>query len=282
MSSSYLRKIKPLSGEAYIAENSITAIRSVIFQTSELSNFFSNGVLDNVFITNSRIENTIIGLERPSTGYFSQINVYDEVFFGEEGDPYTVHWNATSGNFDITGSLNIDNITINNNTINSSNELNLRSADNYDIFLDSGNNISIDANQTFVNSNLSLNKSLNYSFERYSMDSTTASYSPSPNVIMSLFSVIEPSIDCNGTMPSLGISDGTFKILVCSSMAENSTYTIHFPIVNDKPTLITPNPCDTNAIPTKLIFKRRSQSAQIVYDYDQSAWVLITAGAYVK
>ena len=54
--------------------------------------------------------------------------------------------------------------------------------------------------------------------------------------------------------------------------------TIHF----GEGKLITPNPLNTSAQPSKLVFKRQSQSAQIVFDAVQSAWILIGSGAYVQ
>jgi hypothetical protein len=100
-----------------------------------------------------------------------------------------------------------------------------------------------------------------------------------------LFSVTGTNyITSSGTMPSnsANISDGTFKILTCSSMGIGCRHTIHFGINK----LITPNPLNSNAKATKLIFKRQGQSAQLVFDAqgdsNQGAWILLSNGVYVE
>jgi hypothetical protein len=128
--------------------------------------------------------------------------------------------------------------------------------------------------------NVTLQSSLAYSFERYTLDSATlTTRNPSINVVLSMFSVNGPNwTSSSGTMPSFSVPDGTFKILVCSSIGTGSSHTIHFGAGK----LITPNPLNSSAQPSKLVFKRQSQSAQIVFDAVQSAWILIGSGAYVQ
>ena len=81
---------------------------------------------------------------------------------------------------------------------------------------------------------------------------------------------------------SANIPDGTFKILTCSSMGIGCKHTIYFG--PDK--LITPNPLDSNAKATKLIFKRQGQTAQLIFDAqgnsNQGAWILLSNGVYVE
>lgn len=123
-----------------------------------------------------------------------------------------------------------------------------------------------------------LQSTLAYSFERYEMSSAVLqNNSPSSAVIVSMFSVVGTSFNCAGTMPSVNIADGTFKVLVCSAMGNGCTYTVHF----GENKLITPNPINTASVPTKIVFKRRSQSVQLMFDNIQKAWILLTAGAYV-
>jgi hypothetical protein len=123
-----------------------------------------------------------------------------------------------------------------------------------------------------------LQSTLAYSFERYEMSSAVLpNNSPSSAVIVSMFSVVGSSFNCAGTMPSVNVADGTFKVLVCSAMGNGCTYTVHF----GENKLITPNPINTASVPTKIVFKRRSQSVQLMFDNIQKAWILLTAGAYV-
>jgi hypothetical protein len=127
-------------------------------------------------------------------------------------------------------------------------------------------------------SNVTLQSNLAYTFERYSLSSTNQYRSPTEIFVVSLFSVAGVNYTgSSGTMPSTNIPDGTFKMLVCSAMGDGCTHTVHFGAGK----LITPNPMNSSATPTKLVFKRRSQSAQLIWDNVQAAWVLLTSGCYV-
>lgn len=131
--------------------------------------------------------------------------------------------------------------------------------------------------------------SLEYNIDRFTMGGAITVGNPKHDIVISMFSVDGLNQNVSGTMPSSNIpngivvSDGTFKVIVCSRMATGCTYTLHF----DK--LITPNPplliSGSPIIPqyaTKLIFKRQSQSVQLIYDGLANAWVLLTAGVYVE
>jgi hypothetical protein len=127
--------------------------------------------------------------------------------------------------------------------------------------------------------NVSLQSTLSYSFERYTLNSSTLQFrSPSDAVIVSMFSVVGNNYtSSSGTMPSVGISDGTQKVLVCSSMGTGCTHTVHFGAGK----LLAPNPLDASNIPTKIVFKRKGQSVQLLFDAVQSTWVLLGNGGYV-
>jgi hypothetical protein len=147
-----------------------------------------------------------------------------------------------------------------------------------------GNNLVLNQNLTVIGpstfSDVKINNSINYSFEKYTLGNLDTIRSPSIECIISLFSItgINDTTPA-GTMPSINVPDGTFKILVARKIDEGCTYTVYF----DR--LITPNPLNSQLTQaTKLVFKRRSQSAQLIYDidYDENggAWLLLTAGAY--
>lgn len=120
---------------------------------------------------------------------------------------------------------------------------------------------------------------VSYTFERYQLDSSLKNRNPTDTTVISMFSVVGTGlIDTSGTMPSTFISDGTYKIIMCSAMGTGCMYTLHF----GDGKLITPNPISSSPNPTKLVFKRRSQSAQLVYDAVQGAWILLTSGCYVQ
>jgi hypothetical protein len=128
--------------------------------------------------------------------------------------------------------------------------------------------------------NVALQSNLSYSFERYTLSSVALQYrSPSDSVIVSMFSVSGTSYTTSsGTMPSTNIPDGTLKILVCSSMGTGCSHTIFFGAGK----ILTPNPLNVSGTPSKLIFKRKSQSAQLLWDSVQSAWILLGSGCYVE
>jgi hypothetical protein len=126
-----------------------------------------------------------------------------------------------------------------------------------------------------------LENSLAYTFERFEVRSDLpSSYfrNPSTSSAISLFKVTGSFFNTGcGTMGSTSIPDGTFKTIVCSGMGEGCTYTLHFGTGK----IITPNPLNVNATPSKLVFKRRSQSVQMIFDAVQECWVLLTSGVYV-
>ncbi len=127
-------------------------------------------------------------------------------------------------------------------------------------------------------SNVQLQGSLVYSIERYILNAITNFRSPTTSTIVSLFSVVGVNFTTSsGTMPSLGITDGTYKILMCRSMGTGCQHTVYFGPGN----LVAPNPLAGTGNPTSIVFKRQGQSAQLMYDGVQSAWILIGGGAYV-
>jgi hypothetical protein len=126
---------------------------------------------------------------------------------------------------------------------------------------------------------VSLQSTLIYSLERYTLTSIAPTRSPDATKIVTLFSVQGASFtSSSGTMPSTSITDGTFKMLVCSSMDPGCTHTIHFGAGK----LITPNPINAVSQPTKLVFKRRGQSVQLLYDSSLAGWILLNSGCYVE
>lgn len=210
------------------------------------------------FYANSTISNSIV------SGTLGDIEV-NKVFanrlsgFTLDGD-VTTGSNAVSGTNFIIGGGNINNTPIGVNTAQPGR------------FTTLSNTVSASFND------VTLQNTLAYSLvDKYTLSSGGVNHkSPSSASVVSMFSVVGVNFTTSsGTMPSTSIPDGTMKILVCQSMGTGCTHTIHFP----SGTLIAPNPLDNNAIPTKLVFKRRSQSAQLIFD--GTAWILLSSGAYV-
>jgi hypothetical protein len=124
---------------------------------------------------------------------------------------------------------------------------------------------------------VTLQSTLAYSLtDKYTLSNAGVQFrSPSNNSVVSMFSVTGVNYTgSSGTMPSTSIPDGTYKILVCQSMGTGCTHTIYF----GPGKLIVPNPINAGSSPTKLVFKRKSQTAQLLFD--GTGWILLNSGAY--
>jgi hypothetical protein len=64
--------------------------------------------------------------------------------------------------------------------------------------------------------------------------------------------------------------------LMCQAMGDGCSHTIFFGANR----LIAPNPMNPSSVPTKLVFKRKGQSAQIIFD--GTSWVLLGSGCYIE
>jgi hypothetical protein len=127
-------------------------------------------------------------------------------------------------------------------------------------------------------SNVSLQNTLNYSFERFTVSSSLPTRNPISTSVLSFISVNGATFTGSGTMGTIAINDGQLKILVVSSMGPNCEYRLQFP----SGTLITPNSGNSSGNATTLTFKRRGQSCQIAWDNTLAAWILLTSGVHVS
>jgi hypothetical protein len=128
-------------------------------------------------------------------------------------------------------------------------------------------------------SGVTLQSSLVYTLtDKYTLSSAGIQFrSPSSNSVVSMFNVTGVNYTgSSGTMPSVSIPEGTYKVLVCQSMGSGCTHTIFFGAGR----LISPNPLNESSVPTKIVFKRRGQSAQLVFD--GTAWILLGGGGYIQ
>jgi hypothetical protein len=125
--------------------------------------------------------------------------------------------------------------------------------------------------------NVTLNGSLSYSLERYTLNSSLVTRNPNVAVVLSFVSVTGVSFTGSGTMASSGIADGQLKIIVMSRVDDNCSYELNFPSGK----LVTPG-ANTTPLPTKLTFKRKGMSAQMVWDNTAGFWVLTGSGAYAS
>lgn len=126
--------------------------------------------------------------------------------------------------------------------------------------------------------NVTLTSQLNYSLERFTVDSTLQpSKNPAVTVILSFISVLGAGFTGTGNMP-VGIYDGQLKILVASSISTNCKYELSF----TPGTLMSPNPINPSSIPTKITLKRRGQSVQLIWDATGMFWLPLTSGVYIS
>jgi hypothetical protein len=124
---------------------------------------------------------------------------------------------------------------------------------------------------------VSLQSTLNYSIERYSLSSLLGnSRNPSLSTVTSFVSIVGASFNTYGTMGNAGVTDGQIKKVVMSSVNVGCTYTLFF----GSGKLITPNPL--GGIPTRITFKRQGQSCEIIYDQTAGAWILLNGNGYVS
>jgi hypothetical protein len=130
--------------------------------------------------------------------------------------------------------------------------------------------------------NLSLQSTMSYSIDRYTLSSLQPTRSPSTTVVVTFFTISGVGFNSSsGTMGTASVLDGQVKKIVCSSMGTNSTHTIFFGAGN----LITPNPL--GGTPTKAVFKRSGQSMELIFDKSLNnsagAWILTGGnGVYIQ
>lgn len=125
--------------------------------------------------------------------------------------------------------------------------------------------------------NLTLQSTLKYSFERYTLSSLVPTRNPSINTIVSFFSVSGVSFTTpSGTMATTAVSDGQVKKVICSSMGNDCQYTLYF----GPGKLITPNPL--GGVATKIIFKRQAQNCELIFDAVLGSWILLNGSAKVE
>lgn len=125
--------------------------------------------------------------------------------------------------------------------------------------------------------NVTFNSAIYYSMDIYTLSSTVLTRNPVLSNCISLFKVNGVNLTVSGTMPTpSGSQVGMLKMMVCNGMGLGCAYTLQFPTGR----LIAPNPLNPGSQPTKLIFKRQGQSAQLLWD--GTAWILLNSGGYVE
>lgn len=114
--------------------------------------------------------------------------------------------------------------------------------------------------------------------DKYTLSSGGIVYrSPNSSYSVSMFNVSGVNFtSSSGTMPSTSIAEGTIKWLICNGAGFGCKYTVYF----GPNKLIAPNSLNDSHIPTKLVFKRKGQSAQLIFD--GSSWVLLGGGVYIE
>lgn len=210
--------------------------------------------------------------------FYADATIFNSIVTGDLGDidVNKVFTNRLSG-FVLDGPITADNnningtnFTINGGTIDST-TIGLTTAES-GRFTTLTNTISASLNDVTLESSLIYNL-----VDKYTLSIIGVQYqSPSPNTVVSMFSVSGLNYTgSSGTMPTASIVEGSLKILVCQSMGSGCTHTVYF----EPGKLIAPNPLNESSIPTRIVFKRKSQNAQLLYDGD--AWILLGGSAYV-
>jgi len=138
--------------------------------------------------------------------------------------------------------------------------------------------LSIEANNSIIldSENINISGNLNYSVERYTLSSSLQDKDPSLSTSVTFVSVDGVSFNSYGTLGNTGISDGQIKTILCSSIGENCTYTVHVGSGH----LIAPN-AGNNTQASKLQFNRAGQSVQMIFDNVLSSWLILGRGCVV-
>lgn len=193
-------------------------------------------------------------------------------FFGfkELSERWVFYHDGTNANDVFTG--NLGDIEFNNAFGNIGNFNYLSSANIISTNLSNTNSIITNAS---IN-NLSLNNitigNILYSLERLNLNGTNLTNNPSLNSQITFLYINGLSITTSGTMPN-GLYDGQIKKIICNSIGNSSTYTLHFPS-----SIITPNPGGGNI--NNLLFKRQGQSTEIIWDSIMNKWIKSDSGVY--
>lgn len=114
--------------------------------------------------------------------------------------------------------------------------------------------------------NVTINSNLNYSIDRFTLSSSFKTQNPSINTISSCVTVIGITFISNGIMQD-GLYDGQIKNISISSIGIDCQYILIF----NPGKLIAPG----TGIPSKLTFKSKGQSAQLMWDIILQAWSII-------
>ena len=124
--------------------------------------------------------------------------------------------------------------------------------------------------------NVTLQSTLQYSVERYTLSSLVPNRNPSTSVISSYVSVSGATFGAYGTMGSSSITDGQVKKIIMSSIGPGCSYSLFF----GSGKLVTPNPLNgSNA--SQILFKRSGQSCEVLWDNSLQAWILVSGSGYV-
>jgi hypothetical protein len=124
---------------------------------------------------------------------------------------------------------------------------------------------------------LTLATTLKYSIDRFTCSTLNQFQNPRTDTVVSFVSLTGSSVNCSGTMGTVGVADGQIKKIIMSSVVFNAgnTYTLFFGANK----LVTPNPL--GGTPTKIEFKRQGQSCEIIFDATLSKWVLTGGNSYI-
>jgi hypothetical protein len=254
---------------------------------------FGDGFFDNLDLNNTT-QGTITGVYNISSNNLTlsnnqlnldsnngiYINNNTSIYYTLDNSVYTVL--DTSGNFNInnvSGSIVLSSQNINIPTqipINFGSTSENIYGENSILYLNGLRGINLSSDNINIDGNTYLNGNLNYSVERYTLNSSLQYQNPSTNVSVTFISVNGVSFDASGTLGTSNVSDGQVKTILCSSMGLNCTYTIYVGLGK----IIAPNP-GNNTQASILQFNRAGQSVQMIYDSILSSWLILGRGCAV-
>jgi hypothetical protein len=124
--------------------------------------------------------------------------------------------------------------------------------------------------------NLTLQSTLQYSIDRYTLSSLVQTRNPNLNTIVSYVSVSGTTFAGYGTMGSTSLVDGQVKKIIMSSIGPGCSYTLFFGLNK----IIGPNPLGGS--PKQIMFRRQGQSCEVIWDATVSSWILQGGNAFLS
>lgn len=247
-----------------ILSTNTTFINSAITNLSSLNNSLVN--INSTNITTVSLTSNFISTSNLISTNITSINLLSNnisssnLFSNNATIPNLSSTNISSLNLN-TNSASVSNLLTTNISINNISVASLITSNIYG------------TNTTFANAYIN---NLILSSEQLIVTGTNLTASPNILTATTFIAVNGLNIQTSGTLPNSGQFNGQIKTLICNTIGNLSTYTLH---VNN---LTAPNPLNTALQATKIKFKRQGQSCQLFWDSFTNRWITFPGGINIS